>query len=117
MRTVAHGYRLLREGRHAAAHRSLAGIRLVLSFAAGSHVIAPISIYQPVRGFLTDYLSRYGVDVSFVSGDNVEEFADAIKPETSLIYLETPSSNIFALQDMASISRVARDKNIPTMLS
>ena len=84
--------------------------------AAGSHVVAPRNVYAPVRHFLTDYLSRFGVEVSFVIGESVEEIEAAITPRTSLLYLETPSSNVFSLQDVQAVTSLAAERSIPTVL-
>ena len=83
---------------------------------AGSHVVAPINIYLPTRFFLFDYLARFGVTATFVDGDDPSDFEKAAKPETTLFYLESPSSNIFSMQDLAAISEIARSKNIVTAI-
>jgi cystathionine beta-lyase/cystathionine gamma-synthase len=89
----------------------------ILHFVAtGSHVVAPRNVYGPVKHFLTEYLSRFGVEVSFVTGDSVEDIEAAITPETSLLYLETPSSNVFSLQDIQAIASIAKARDIPTVL-
>ncbi|MBQ3072226.1 MAG: PLP-dependent transferase [Oscillospiraceae bacterium] len=79
---------------------------------AGDHVVAVKSIYGPVRGFLTGYLGAYGISADYVRGDRLEDFEAAIKPNTKLIYLESPSSNLFIVQDIKAICELAHSRGI-----
>ncbi|MBT3273586.1 MAG: aminotransferase class I/II-fold pyridoxal phosphate-dependent enzyme [Spirochaetales bacterium] len=81
----------------------------------GTHIIAPVNIYMPMRYFLSEYLTRFGVEVTFVEGDDPSDFEKALRPKTGLIYMESPSSNIFRLQDLAEVAKIAQANNIPTM--
>jgi cystathionine beta-lyase/cystathionine gamma-synthase len=83
---------------------------------SGSHVIASDTCYGPARDFISKYLSRFGVTHTFVDGRCPEEYFDAIRPETTLIYMESPSSLIFRMQDVAAICKIAKEKGITTML-
>lgn len=82
---------------------------------AGSHCVVADTCYGPVRLMFEQMLPRYGVSHTFVDGRSVAAVADAIKPETSLIYLESPSSFVFRLQDLAAIARLAGEKGIVTI--
>ncbi len=81
----------------------------------GSHVVCVDTAYGPLRSLLTDYLPRFGVTHTFVQGNEVEEVVSAIRPETTVIYLESPSSLLFQLQDMEAIAKVAKDRGITTI--
>jgi cystathionine beta-lyase len=83
---------------------------------AGSHVIAPDTVYGPVRSLLNTYLDRFGVTVTYVVGTSVEEIVNAIRPETSLIYLESPTSLVFHLMDIPAITREAKARGIATII-
>jgi len=82
----------------------------------GSHVIAPRNIYPPARIFLEEYLKRFDVEVTFVSGEELEDFEKAIRPNTKLIYLESPSSLIFSLQDLEAVAQLAKAHGIATIV-
>ncbi|AIE88092.1 trans-sulfuration enzyme family protein [Fimbriimonas ginsengisoli] len=84
--------------------------------AAGAHVIAPDTCYGPVRSMLSEMLQRFGVSYTFVDGRDPVDFIDAIRPETTLIYLESPSSLLFRLQDVDAITKVARERGITTII-
>lgn len=81
---------------------------------SGAHVVAPDTCYGPVRGLLNDVLPRYGVTHTLVDGRDTQELLDAIRPETKLVYLESPSSILFRLQDIEAITKVTREKGIVT---
>jgi len=84
---------------------------------AGDHIIAVKNIYGPTNNLINQYLRpKMHLGVSFVSGETVEEFEAALRPETRLIYLESPSSAVFSLQDLAAVSELARDRGIATVI-
>jgi len=82
----------------------------------GAHVVAVDTIYGPSKQLLTSYLPRFGVSHTYVDGRTVESVIDAVQPETTLIYLESPSSIVFRLQDIAAIAKFARERGITTMI-
>ncbi|SDC52164.1 Cystathionine beta-lyase/cystathionine gamma-synthase [Paenibacillus sp. UNCCL117] len=81
-----------------------------------SHIICPKAVYVPTKVFLETYMGRFGVEVTFVSGESLEEFSQAIRPNTKAIYLETPLSNLFTLQDLAGVAALARPHGITTIV-
>lgn len=83
----------------------------------GCHVITLKNIYGPALNLLDVYLkNKFNIEVTFVSGESVEEFRDAIKENTSLIYLESPSSAVFSMQDITEICKIAKEHNIKTVI-
>ena len=81
----------------------------------GSHVVCVDTAYGPLKALLTDYLSKFGVTHTFVQGIDVDEVVAAIRPETTVIYLESPSSLVFQLQDMEAIAKIAKERGITTI--
>lgn len=86
------------------------------SVQSGGHIVSIDTVYGPTRQLLEQYLPTFGVTTTFVDPRDTQGLLDAIRPETSLIYLESPSSLIFRLQDLRAITRVARDKGITTAI-
>lgn len=84
--------------------------------AAGSHVVCVDTAYGPVRELLDGILKRFGVETTFVSGLDAEELIDSIRPETSLVYLESPSSLVMRLQDLRKVTAVCQERGITTAL-
>lgn len=83
---------------------------------AGAHVVAVDTCYGPTRTLLTDYLSKFGVQTTFVTGNDPQEILDAITPETTAVYLESPSSLLFRMQDIEAVTKVCREKGITTLI-
>ena len=80
----------------------------------GDHAIVVDHSYA--RNFMLNFFHEYGVETTIVQGTTVQEFEDAIRPNTRLIYLESPSSMIFNIQDLSAVSALARSKNIITAI-
>lgn len=83
---------------------------------AGSHVVCVDTCYGPTRAFLKDYAPKFGIETTFVVGEDPQEVFSAVRPNTSLIYLESPSSIVFRLQDLRAIADFARTKGIRTAI-
>ncbi len=90
-------------------------LAILSATASGAHVIAPDTTYGPVRSLLKETMERFGVSHTLVDGRNPEDFLDAIRPETTLIYLESPSSILFRIQDVEAITREAMHRGITTV--
>lgn len=82
----------------------------------GAHVICVRSAYGPTREFLGTYLKRFGVETTFVTGDSIAEFEEAIRPNTKLIFLESPSSHLFFMQDLEAVAKLAKSHGIGTII-
>jgi cystathionine beta-lyase/cystathionine gamma-synthase len=78
--------------------------------AQGAHVVCVDTAYGPTMQFLRDYLPRFGVATTFVEGSCVDEVMDAFRPETTLLYLESPSSILFKFQDFETLCRLAHER-------
>ena len=90
----------------------------VLSCAdAGDHVVAVRNVYGPASTLLDGYLRRkMGVETTFVGGEDPDEFEAAATDRTRLFYLESPSSAVFGLQDVAEVAARARARGVRTVL-
>ena len=83
---------------------------------AGSHVICVDTVYGPTRSFLEKYLPRFGVETTFVPGLDPQEFADAMRDSTDLVYLESPSSMLFRFQDIEAVTSICRERGVKTII-
>lgn len=83
---------------------------------AGDHVLVTDSVYGPVRGFCNNFLARFGVETAFYNPTMGEGIAALIRPNTRLIYLESPGSLTFEVQDTPAIVKLAKARKIRTVL-
>ncbi|MEO8110750.1 MAG: PLP-dependent aspartate aminotransferase family protein [Ginsengibacter sp.] len=82
---------------------------------AGSHIVSVAKPYTWAQKMFNDILPRFNVSTTYVDGRDVKNFENAIQPNTSIIYLETPNSWNFDLQDLSAIAKIAKQKNITTI--
>ncbi len=83
---------------------------------SGDHILVCDNVYGPTARFCDKILSRYNVEVTFIPSDAGAEIARVIKPNTRLIFLESPGSNTFEIQDIPAITAIARERDIVTVL-
>jgi cystathionine beta-lyase/cystathionine gamma-synthase len=83
---------------------------------AGDHVIAIKNIYGPTHSFLAYLGEKMGIEITYVSGESVAEFEEALRENTKLIYLESPSSLVFSLQDIEAVATLARAHGVRTLI-
>lgn len=83
---------------------------------AGDHVVCVRDCYSWTRRLLESYLARFGVTHTFVEGTAAAEFEAAVRPNTRVIFLESPTTFTFKLQDLAAVARVARPRGIKTII-
>jgi cystathionine beta-lyase len=82
---------------------------------AGDHVLVPDSVYGPVRHFANNFLRRFGVGASFYDPLIGARIADLVRDNTRAIYLESPGSLTFEVQDVPAIVAVAKARGIGTI--
>lgn len=79
---------------------------------AGSHIVSTDAVYGPSRGVLEKHYSRFGVQASFVDTTKLELIEAAIRPETKLLYVETPANPTIGITDIAACARIASKHGI-----
>ena len=85
----------------------------VLSFAqSGDHILMVDSVYQPTRKFCDVMLTRLGVETEYYDPSIGAGIARLIRPNTRLVFTESPGSQTFEVQDIPAIAAVCRDKNV-----
>ena len=83
---------------------------------SGDHIVSVESPYTWAQRTFDVILPRFGVKTSYVPGTDIEDFEKAILPNTSIIYLESPNSWTFKLQDLCAVAALARGKHILTII-
>lgn len=83
---------------------------------AGDHVVCVKKPYSWTNALMQRFLPRFGVEVTMVDGTDPDNYRNAIKPNTRLLYLESPNSFTFELTDIAAITALARENNCSTII-
>ncbi len=81
----------------------------------GDHIVSVDEPYTWAQHMFDRILPRFGVTTTYIDGSRIENFERAILPNTTLIYLESPNSWFFDLQDLKAVSELARSENITTI--
>jgi len=83
---------------------------------SGEHVVCVGKPYSWTNKLLNKFLSRFGVESTMIDGTVPENFANASKPNTRIYILESPNSLTFELQDIEAVARIAKERNIVTII-
>jgi len=75
---------------------------------AGDHVVTPKAIYQATFELFQTVLPSYGIAVTFLDDPDLNAYERAIRPETRLLYLETPNNPLLGIIDIAGVAALAR---------
>ena len=75
------------------------------------HVVGTDSVYGPSRVVVEKDFSRFGVEYSFVDTSDIEEVKAAVRPNTRLLFIETPANPTIKLTDLAACAEIARDND------
>jgi cystathionine beta-lyase len=88
---------------------------LLAFLSSGDHAVIQRDIYGGTHHFITADFDRFRIEYSFVSNRS-EDIAAAVRPNTKLIYIESPSNPLLLITDIAEAARIGRDGNIITAI-
>ena len=80
---------------------------------SGDHIVASNSLYGGTYNMLNNTLPRFGITTTFVDPDNVDNFKDAVKPNTKVFFAESLGNPKLDVIDLEGISKHARDAKVP----
>ncbi|RFU70763.1 cystathionine beta-lyase MetC [Peribacillus saganii] len=87
-----------------------------LLLSAGDHVVITDDVYGGTYRMITQVLTRFGISHSFADMTDIEAVKRAIKPNTKLFYVETPSNPLLKVTDIKEISRIAKEHGALTFV-
>ena len=90
-------------------------LTLVSFLEKGSECLITQNCYEPVYNFATQNLVKFGVKVKFFENNNLTNFIKLITKKTKIIYLESPGSMNYEVEDLEKIIKIAKQKNIITV--
>lgn len=82
----------------------------------GDHMVGSAAVYGPSRVVMEQHWSRFGVESSFVDTSNIEEVKKAIKPNTKVLYIETPANPTMDITDLKACVAIAHEKGIKVVV-
>lgn len=80
---------------------------------AGSHIVSHNAVYGPARVVLETLFSKFGVESDFVDTTDIEQVRAAIRPNTKLLFTETPANPTIGISDLKALADIAHEHNIP----
>ena len=83
---------------------------------SGDHVLMIDTVYDPTRIFCNKTLKRLGIETTFYSPDADADIEALIQPNTRVIFIESPGSLTFEVQDIDALIKIARKRNIITIM-
>ncbi|MBC7903230.1 MAG: PLP-dependent transferase [Gemmatimonadaceae bacterium] len=83
---------------------------------SGDHIVSVNSPYTWAQKMFDQVLPRFGVTTTYIDGTQIENFERAILPHTTVIYLESPNSWDYAIQDLRAVAELARAEGIVTII-
>jgi cystathionine beta-lyase len=87
-----------------------------LLLSKGDHVLITEDVYGGTFRVVTEVLSRFGIEHTFVDMTNLHEVASNIRPNTKVIYIETPSNPLMKVTDISGIVKLAKANNCLTFV-
>ena len=82
----------------------------------GDHVLVPDSVYSPTRRFCRDTLARYGVEATFYAPRSGAEIEQQFRRNTRLLFMESPGSLTFEVQDVPLLAAIARRRGAVSVI-
>lgn len=81
---------------------------------SGDHMVGHNALYGPSRGIMEKHYPKLGIESDFIDATKIEEIEKAIKPNTKLLYLETPANPTMGITDLRAACNLAKKHNIIT---
>ncbi len=103
-------------GRATASGMAAVSASLLCCLRQGDHVVASRALFGAIRYVLEDILSRYGITVTLVNGTDPDAWRKAIRKETKVAFLETPSNPILEIVDLKAVSDIAHEHGVLVMV-
>ncbi|MCZ6532386.1 MAG: cystathionine beta-lyase [SAR324 cluster bacterium] len=96
--------------------QSVINIALLGFLKAGDHVLVADTVYGPTRNFCSGMLSRFGVETTYYDPLLGAEIAELMRENTRVVFMESPGTHTFEVQDVPAIARVARERGVVSMI-
>ncbi len=82
----------------------------------GDHIVLQRTLYGGTANLVNEEFTKHGIEFSYVEKQNIEGFEEKIKPNTKVIYIETPSNPLLTITDIEAIAELAKKQGLITMI-
>lgn len=89
---------------------------MMCGLSAGDHIVAQRNLYSGTNTLIEDLLPRWGIEYTFVEQAHAANFSEAVRPQTKLIYIETPTNPLMLITDLRAVAALGRERGITTMV-
>lgn len=89
---------------------------LIAFLKQGDHMLIPDNVYSPTRGFANKFLKKFGVETTYYDPRIGEDIKKLIKKNTKVLFMESPGSLSFEIQDVAALCKIAKKMGLVTIL-
>ncbi|MBR4804270.1 MAG: PLP-dependent transferase [Bacteroidales bacterium] len=79
---------------------------------AGDHMISSDAVYGASRTMMEGHMSRFGVESTYVKTENIDNIKAAIRPNTKMLYIETPANPTMGITDIEACAKLAHEKGL-----
>ena len=79
---------------------------------AGDHIISSDAVYGASRTMMEGHMSRFGVESTYVKTENIDNIKAAIRPNTKMLYIETPANPTMGITDIEACAKLAHEKGL-----
>src|SRR5687767_11627399 len=83
---------------------------------SGDHIVAPESMYSTTTNFLKHIGESFGVETTFVDASNAEAYAAAVRSNTKMFWVESPSNPLLRVTDIAEVAAIGRRSGVATVV-
>jgi cystathionine beta-lyase len=87
-----------------------------MTLSKGDHVLVTDDVYGGTFRMVTQVLTRFGIEHTFVDMSDLEQVAAGIRPNTKVVYVETPSNPLLKVTDIAAVAKIAKDNGCLTFV-
>lgn len=82
----------------------------------GDHAVFQSGLYGGTQSFVMHEMGQYGFEVDIIDSTNVEDYNKAIKDNTVLVYIESPTNPLMSIMDLAAVAKMARERSILSVI-
>ena len=82
---------------------------------SGDHIVAPEQMYSTTSIFLNELAEKFGIETTFVNATDAENYKNAVRADTKIFWIETPSNPLLKITDISKVVGIAKEKDITTV--